>query len=102
VVSPNGGEPVHLAVEVDRTVPGSGNLTVAGQQFWLGPDRAGSAVTLWADTTVVHLLVNGARLKTAPPRLTTAQVRQLLVDGGRPAGPPPCPPATSGRSRLSR
>ena len=32
-VSPNGGEPVTLAVEVDRTVPGSGNLTVGGQQF---------------------------------------------------------------------
>jgi len=31
VLLPNGGEPVTLAVEVDRTVPGSGNLTVAGQ-----------------------------------------------------------------------
>jgi hypothetical protein len=58
LVSPNGGEPVTLAVEVSRTVPGSGNLTVGGQQFWLGPDRAGQPITLWADTTVVHLLVN--------------------------------------------
>jgi transposase InsO family protein len=89
VASPNGGEPVTLAVEVDRTVPGSGNLTVAGQQFWLGPDRAGSPVTLWADTSVVHLLVNGVRLKSVPSRLTTAQLRQLLADGGQPAGPPP-------------
>jgi hypothetical protein len=70
-------------------VPGSGNLTVAGQQFWLGPDRAGQPITLWADTTVVHLLVNDVRLKTVPSRLTTAQLRQLLADGGRPAGPPP-------------
>jgi hypothetical protein len=91
VVSPNGGEPVTLAVEVTRTVPGSGNLTVGGQQFWLGPDRAGATVTLWADTSVVHLLVNGVRLKTVPSRLTTAQLRQLLADGGRPAGPPPVP-----------
>src|SRR5919112_1222407 len=88
-VSPNGGEPVTLAVEVDRTVPGSGNLTVGGQQFWLGPDRAGTTVTLWADTTVVHLIVNGVRLKTVPSRLSVAQLRQLLADGGRPAGPPP-------------
>ena len=70
-------------------MPGSGNLTVGGQQFWLGPDRAGQPVTLWADTTVVHLLVNGLGLKTVPSRLTTAQLRQLLADGGRPAGPPP-------------
>jgi transposase InsO family protein len=96
VVSPNGGEPVTLAVEVDRTVPGSGNLTVGGQQFWLGPDRAGSPVTLWADTSVVHLLVNGVRLKTVPSRLTTAQLRQLLADGGRPAGPPPLPTGDAG------
>src|SRR6266545_1843198 len=88
-VSPNGGEPVNLAVEVTRMVPASGNLGVAGQQFWLGPDRAGAAVTLWADTTVAHLLVNGIRLKTVPSRFTTTQLRQLLADGGRPAGPPP-------------
>jgi transposase InsO family protein len=93
VVSPNGGDPVDLAVEVVRIVPGSGNLTVCGQQFWLGPDRAGAPITLWADTTVVHLLVNGVRLKTVPSRLSAAQLRQLLADGGRPAGPPPIPAA---------
>ena len=60
----------------------TGRPVCAGQQFWLGPDRAGTAITLWADTTVVHLLVNGARLKTVLSRLTTAQLRQLLVDGG--------------------
>jgi hypothetical protein len=88
-LSPNGGEPVTLAVEVDRTVPGSGNLTVCGQQFWIGPDRAGQPVTLWADTTVVHLLSHNARLKTVPSRLTTAHLQHLLTDGGRPAGPSP-------------
>ena len=29
------------AVEVDRVVPPSGNLTVGPQQFWLGTARAG-------------------------------------------------------------
>jgi hypothetical protein len=96
VVSSNGGEPVTLAVEVSRTVPGSGNLTVAGRQFWLGPDRAGQLVTLWADTTVVHLLVNSVRLKTVPSRLSVAQLRQLLADGGRPAGRRPLPTGDAG------
>jgi hypothetical protein len=76
-------------VEFTRVVPLSGNLTVAGQQFWLGPDRAGGTVAFWADTTVVHLLVNGVRLKSVPSRLTTTHLRRLLDDGGRPAGPPP-------------
>jgi transposase InsO family protein len=91
VLSANGGDPVNLAVEFTRVVPASGNLTVCGQQFWLGPDRAGATVTFWADTTVVHLLTNGVRLKTVPSRLTTAHLQRLLHDDGCPAGPPPIP-----------
>jgi transposase InsO family protein len=91
VASANGDEPVNLAVEFTRVVPASGNLCVCGQQFWLGLDRAGATVTLWADTTVVHLLTNGVRLKTVPSRLTVAHLQWLLADGGRPAGPPPIP-----------
>ncbi|MEU8387909.1 hypothetical protein [Micromonospora sp. NPDC048843] len=79
---------VDLAVEFTRLAPLSGNLTVCGQQFWLGPDRAGSTVTFWADTTVVHLLVHGVRLKTVPSRLTTTHLRRLLDNDCRPAGPP--------------
>ena len=44
VVSSNGVDPVDLAVEFTRVVPVSGNMTVCGQQFWLGPDRAGSSI----------------------------------------------------------
>ncbi|SBT42085.1 hypothetical protein GA0070611_1853 [Micromonospora auratinigra] len=62
-----------------------------GQQFWLSPARAGLPVTLWIDATVVHLLINGVRLKTVPSRLTPAHLRQLLADDGQPAGPPPQP-----------
>ncbi len=83
------GDGVDLAVEVTRVVPASGNLTVCGQQFWLSPTRAGLPITLWADTTVVHLLIDGVRLKTVPSRLTPAHLRQLLADDGQPAGPPP-------------
>jgi hypothetical protein len=89
VLSTNGVDPVDLAVEFTRVVPLSGNLCVCGQQFWLGPDRAGATVTFWADTAVVHLLVNGVRLKSVPSRLTVAHLRRLLDDDGQPAGPPP-------------
>ena len=91
VVSSNGVDPVDLAVEFTRVVPVSGNMTVCGQQFWLGPDRAGSSIAFWADPTVVHLLANGVRLKTVPSRLTVAHLQRLLAEGARPAGPPLCP-----------
>ncbi|WP_344085009.1 integrase core domain-containing protein [Luedemannella helvata] len=90
-LSTNGVDPVDLAVEFTRAVPLSGNVSVGGQQFWLGPDRAGTTVAFWADTTVVHLIVNGVRLKTVPSRLTVAHLQRLLDDGGHPAGPPPIP-----------
>ncbi|MEU9509152.1 IS481 family transposase [Micromonospora sp. NPDC048170] len=91
------GDDIDLAVEVTRLVPGSGNLTVCGQQFWLSPIRAGLPVTLWADITVVHLLIDGVRLKTVPSRLTPTHLRQLLADDGQPAGPPPI---TTGPARA--
>ena len=86
VASTNGVDPVNLAVEFTRVVPASGNLCVCGQQFWLGPDRAGTTIAFWADTTVVHLLTNGVRLKTVPSRLTVAQLQHLLAEGGHPPG----------------
>jgi hypothetical protein len=51
-------------VEFERVVPASGNLGVAGKQFWLGPARAGQVITFWADVNVIHLLVGGVRLKS--------------------------------------
>jgi transposase InsO family protein len=83
--------PTPGAVEFDRVVPASGNLAVAGKQFWLGPERAGVTVTFWADPDVIHLLAGGARLKTVRSHLTTADLARLAVTGGRPAGPPPLP-----------
>jgi hypothetical protein len=40
-------------VEFDRVVPPSGNLWVAGRQFWLGPQRAGQTVRFWASVDVI-------------------------------------------------
>ena len=83
--------PTSGAVEFDRVVPASGNLSVEGKQFWLGPARAGVTVTFWADHDVIHLLAGGARLKSVRSHLTTADLGRLAAVGGRPAGPPPLP-----------
>jgi transposase InsO family protein len=80
-------------VEFDRVVPPSGNLGVAGKQFWLGPERAGVTVTFWADEQVIHLLIAGARVKTVRSHLSSPDVAALAANGGRAAGPSPIPPA---------
>src|SRR5215472_8017735 len=81
------------AVEVDRVVPPSGNMWVGGQQFWLGTIRAGQTVTLWIDTTTVHLSASGWRIKTVPSRLSEVDLARLRNADGRPAGPPPAGPS---------
>jgi hypothetical protein len=83
-------------VEFDRVVPASGNMQVAGKQFWLGPARSGVTVTFWAGTDVIHLIIAGARLKTFRSHLSTADLAALAAAGARPAGPPPLPPAEPG------
>jgi len=52
------------AVEVDRVVPASGNLWIGGQQVWLGPALSRRQITLWADAISLHVLLDGARIKT--------------------------------------
>jgi hypothetical protein len=79
------------AVEFDRVVPPSGNLQVAGKQFWLGPARSGVTVTFWADTDVIHLLIAGHRVKSVRSHLSVTDLATLARTGGRPAGPPPLP-----------
>jgi transposase InsO family protein len=83
-------------VEFERVVPASGNMAVAGKQFWLGPARAGLTVTFWADCDVIHLLIAGARVKTVRSHLSVTDLAALAAAGGRPAGPPPLPPAEPG------
>ncbi|MFE2102859.1 integrase core domain-containing protein, partial [Streptomyces sp. NPDC059468] len=78
-------------VEFERVVPASGNLQVAGKQFWLGPSRSGLTVTFWADTSVIHLLIAGARIKTVRSHLSVADLGRLAARGGRAAGPAPLP-----------
>jgi transposase InsO family protein len=81
------------AIEVDRIVPASGNMTIGPQQFWLGTARAGQQVSFWIDTATVHLSIGGWRVKTVPSRLSAADLARLRCADGRPAGPPPAGPA---------
>ena len=72
-------------------VPPSGNLWIGGQQIWLGPALAGRTVTIWADETTLHVLLDGTRLKTLPSRLGITELARLAADGAHPAGPSPLP-----------
>lgn len=81
------------AVEVDRVVPASGNLSLRGQQIWFGPVLAGTPVTLRIDVNRLHVLISGARHKTLPSKLSGRDLKALLASGdARPAEPWPDDP----------
>ncbi|MFE7074419.1 hypothetical protein ACFU96_30445 [Streptomyces sp. NPDC057620] len=77
------------AVQVDRIVPPSGNLAVAGQQFWFEPKHAGQPVRLWVDSTMLHVSIDGERIKTVLSRLSTADLVRLRASEDRSAGRAP-------------
>ena len=77
------------AIEIERIVPASGNMTIGPQQFWLGTSRTGQTISFWIDTTTVHLSIAGWRIKTVPSRLSAADLARLRQNGARMAGPPP-------------
>jgi transposase InsO family protein len=85
-------------VEFDLVVPPSGNMQVAGKQFWLGPARAGQVVRFWAGTDVIHLSIAGARVKSVRSHLTVADLARLVASGAEDAGPPPLPATESGEA----
>ncbi|QXJ24045.1 hypothetical protein AGRA3207_005295 [Actinomadura graeca] len=83
-------------MEFERTAPASGNMFVAGRQFWLGPAQAGVTVTFWADADVIHLLNAGTQIKSVRSHLSTAGLTALAARGARKAGPPLLPPPENG------
>ncbi len=74
--------------------PASGNLWIGGQQVWLGPALSGRQVTLWADAISLHVLLDGARIKTLPVPARSDRAgpagRQRRPPGRSPRR---CPPA---------
>jgi len=99
---PGGQQPHRQAVELDRVVPPSGNLWVAGQQIWLGPAMTGRTVRIWAGTRQVHVLADGYRIKTLPSRLDASDLARLAASGAEPAGPPPLPPPSGAVIEIER
>ena len=86
-------------IEFDLVVPPSGNMSVAGRQFWLGPARAGLTVRFWADTDVIHLSIAGARVKSVISHLTVADLARLssaTMAPWRPAAADPHPTGLAG------
>ena len=90
------------AVGLDREVPPSGNLWVAGQQIWLGPAMTGRTVRIRAGLSQVHVLLGGHRIKTLPSRLDARDLARLSAAGAQPAGPPPLPPASGDVIEVDR
>ena len=90
------------AVELDRLVPSSGNLWIAGQQVWPGPAMTGRTVRLWAGFKQVHVLPGGHRIKTLPSRLDARDLARLAAAGAQPAGPLPLPPASGDVTEVNR
>jgi len=70
-------------VKLDRLVPPSGNLWIAGQQVWLGPAMTGRTVRLWAGLKQIHVLLNGRRIKTLPSRLDARELARLAAAGAQ-------------------
>jgi hypothetical protein len=95
------------AVELDRLVPPSGNLWIAGQ-IWLGPAMTGRTVRLWAGLSQVHVLLDGHRIKTLPSRLDARDLTRLAAARERSATPrlqratKPRACRTSSRADVSR
>src|SRR5829696_3183225 len=83
-------------VELDRIVPPSGNMQLAGKQFWLGPHRSGQIVRFWASVDMIHLLIGGAKVKTVRSHLTVNDLARLITEGAVNAGPSPLPPIDHG------
>jgi hypothetical protein len=84
-------------VEFDAVVPPSGNMSVAGRQFWLGPARAGLTVRFWADLQVIHLCIGRARIKSVTSHLSVADLARLVTTHQAvAAGPPPIPSRPDG------
>ncbi len=96
------GQTLVQAVEVDRVVPPSGNLWIAGQQIWLGPALSGRTVRLWVGLDRVHVLLGGHRIKTLPSRLDRRDLARLANAGALAAGPPLLPPHSGSVIELER
>lgn len=90
------------AIELDRVVPASGNMSLCGNQFWLGTARAGRIVRFWIDCEWVHLSIDRTRIKSLRSRFSVNDLDTLVAQGAVLAGEPPLPARSGPGSRASR
>jgi hypothetical protein len=66
-------------------------MWLLGKQLWLGTVRAGLTVRFWADCELIHLLINGARVKTVRSHLSVNDLAELVAQAAVPASAAPLP-----------
>ncbi|WP_230595561.1 integrase core domain-containing protein [Rhodococcoides fascians] len=87
------------AVELDIQIPPGGVANVGGvQQLWIGRNHAGRTVTLWIDLVSIHVILDGAVIKTVRSRLTTTDLERLSMRGTRPGRTSPASAAVDATS----
>lgn len=84
-MSRHGHDDTKGAWEIDLRVPPAGVVQLVGQQIWVGKAFAGRVVTVWADLTTVHVLLDDEVLKTLPSRLASADLTRLADRGASPS-----------------
>lgn len=77
-----------MAVVVERVVPASGNLGLAGRQFWIGRKHAGATVRFEIETEWVHLFIGVRKLKSLTCRFTETERHHLAAEGAVKAATP--------------
>lgn len=83
------GDSVH-AVEWETVLTPRARLLLPGdQQFKFTAALARREVTVWASDRSIHIVLDGAVIRTRPSRLSERDLRELLGRGARIAGPEP-------------
>jgi hypothetical protein len=71
-------------------------MIVTQRQFWMGTHRAEMVARIWADCTVIQVLISGTRIKTVGSHLSVNDFAKLVAQGATNAGPSPLPPIEGG------
>jgi hypothetical protein len=85
-----------VAVEFERVVPASGNMTAGGRQIWLGRPLAGQTVTIWVSSTTLLVFHREQLIKTHPVTLAGDDLARLHAQGARPGRPAPATAVPAG------
>lgn len=83
-VDPNPSTGAVVAIEVDRTATRDGLVTLLGHHLALGPDTAGTRVTLRIEGGLIHAIAGNYVIKTLPNPLNTKTTADSRLCAGQP------------------